>query len=112
MTYDFRGAWKATGPTNHQANLYIAKDDVSTDIIERTYAIDAAVVNYLNSGVPAKKLQVGIPYYGRGWTGVPPGPAGHGLYQKATGPARGTYEAGVEDFKIIKELPGKRYKCD
>jgi chitinase len=50
--------------------------------------------------VPAAKLILGTPFYGRGWAGVPR--ARNGLYQPSTGPAVGTYEPGLEDFKVLK----------
>ncbi len=45
-----------------------------------------------------------MPFYGRGWTGVPGG--NDGLYQSATGAAPGTYEAGFEDYKVLVSQPG------
>ncbi len=32
------------------------------------------------------------------------GSANNGLYQPSTGPAAGTWEAGVDDYKVAKEL--------
>ena len=43
---------------------------------------------FLRAGVPAKKLVLGVPFYGRGWKGAKP--ANNGLYQPATG-AGGSY---------------------
>ncbi|WP_255992299.1 glycosyl hydrolase family 18 protein, partial [Chitinolyticbacter albus] len=53
------------------------------------------------------KLVLGLPFYGRGWTGVPN--VNNGLYQKPTGAARGTYEAGIEDYKVLKAAAGPVY---
>ena len=47
----------------------------------------------------SEELVVGVPYFGRGWTGVPN--VNKGLYQTSTGPAPATFEAGVEDYKVL-----------
>ena len=92
MTYDYNGAWdKATG---HNAALYrSASDNGPTG-----WDVDSTVRAYLNAGVPAKKLVLGVPFYGRGWTGVTPGSNGTGLYSTGTGPSTGTWEAGILDY--------------
>ncbi|HEX9335986.1 MAG TPA: glycosyl hydrolase family 18 protein, partial [Pseudonocardiaceae bacterium] len=58
-------------------------------------------------GFPANKLTLGIPFYYRGWTGVPAG-ANHGLYQTASGPAAGATDSGnvpgIQMFKEIKSV--------
>ncbi|MBZ9713579.1 glycosyl hydrolase family 18 protein [Deinococcus multiflagellatus] len=107
MTYDFRGAWDATGPTNFHSNLYPSPNDPGTGVV-KSYSVDTAVNAFLNAGMPANKLVIGIPFYGRGWTGVPG--TNNGLYQSATGAARGTYEAGYEDYKVLKNAPGTVYR--
>jgi chitinase len=94
--YDFHGAWDST--TNHQSNLYTSPNDPSTP----RYSDDAVVNDYVSRGAPPKELVVGVPFYSRGWTGV--APANDGLYQPATGAAPGTWEAGVDDYKVVKEL--------
>jgi chitinase len=101
MTYDFHGAWETNGPTNFMAPLYGSPNDPSTGVVKNYYA-DYAVQAYLNAGVPANKLVLGVPFYGRGWTGVTN--ANDGLYQSATGPASGQYDPGVNDYKVLKAL--------
>ncbi|UXY16379.1 glycosyl hydrolase family 18 protein [Chitiniphilus purpureus] len=103
MSYDYNGGWDAKGPTNFQSHLY--NDPAGPqDGLKPTYNTDSAVNQLLKAGVPAQKLVIGIPFYGRGWTGVTN--ANNGLYQAATGPARGTYETGIEDYKVLKNAPG------
>jgi chitinase len=97
MTYDFHGSWETT--TNFHSALYGSSSDPSR---ANGYWSDAAVTAYLSAGVPAARLVLGVPFYGRGWTGVPN--FNNGLYQRAAGPAPGTYEAGVEDYKVLKNL--------
>ncbi|MEU7722658.1 glycoside hydrolase family 18 chitinase [Streptomyces tibetensis] len=93
MTYDYFGAWDKTGPTAPHSPLTsyngIPKDGFNSA---------AAIAKLKAKGVPASKLLLGIGFYGRGWTGVTQATPGG----TATGPAPGTYEAGIEDYKILK----------
>ncbi|MDN3260975.1 glycoside hydrolase family 18 chitinase [Streptomyces sp. CSDS2] len=93
MTYDFFGAWDAKGPTAPHSPL------TSYDGIPKAgYTTADAIAKFKSIGVPAKKLLVGIGFYGRGWTGVTQAAPGG----TATGPAAGTYEQGIEDYKVLK----------
>ena len=103
MAYDFRGAWDAQGPTNFHSNLF--PDPSSPGGADfRAFSVATAVDAWRAGGASADKLVVGVPFYGRGWTGVAGG--GDGLYQAAGQPAPATYEAGYEDFKVLRSLPG------
>src|SRR3954470_9128150 len=62
------------------------------------FCADAAVQKLKAQGVPAGKMLIGIGFYGRGWTGVTQAAPGG----TATGPAPGTYEQGIEDYKVLK----------
>ena len=107
MTYDFRGGWATSGPTNFHSNLY--PDPASPGgAEEKTWSVDTAVNAYLRAGAPAKKLVVGVPYYGRGWRGV--GGANNGLYQSAAGLPQGEYEAGIDNYNILVNKPGTVYR--
>jgi len=111
MSYDYHGGWEATGPTDFQSNLYVDPESPNAKTeMGKTYNVDASVKGLLAAGVPASKIVVGVPMYGRGWTGVTPGPKGDGLYQPAAKPAAGAYEAGIEDYKILVNKPGKVYE--
>ncbi|NES64780.1 MAG: glycoside hydrolase family 18 protein, partial [Okeania sp. SIO2D1] len=78
MTYDYHGSWDDI--TNHQAALHHnPSNPYQNDDIEAT------VVGYLAAGVPADKINLGVPMYDRGWTGVEPGPDNDGLFQSANG---------------------------
>lgn len=107
MTYDFHGGWEGTGPTDFQSHLYEDPASPYNGTVAGAYNGNNAIMKLLGAGVPAKKLTLGIPFYGRGWTGVTN--ANNGLYQVATGPARGTYEAGIEDYKVLKNAAGSVY---
>jgi chitinase len=62
---------------------------------------------YVSRGAPRHELVVGVPFYSRGWTGV--ASANNGLYQPASGPAPGTWEAGVDDYEVAKQQLGNGY---
>ncbi|MFI9593199.1 glycosyl hydrolase family 18 protein [Nonomuraea sp. NPDC052265] len=93
MTYDFFGGWDAQGPTAPHSPL------TTWDKIPIPgFYTDNAIQKLKSKGVPASKLLLGIGFYGRGWTGVTQAAPGG----TATGPAPGTYEQGIEDYKVIK----------
>jgi len=99
MNYDYHGAWEKQGPTNHMSALFSSSNDPSYGYIKNFYT-DYTIQKYLEAGVPAYKLNLGVPFYGRGWSGVTN--KSDGLYQPASGPAQGTYNLGTEDYKLIK----------
>ncbi|WP_046655715.1 glycosyl hydrolase family 18 protein [Lysobacter capsici] len=103
MTYDFHGGWEAK--TNHHSALFASPNDPSTGDV-KLYNSNDAIEAFLSRGVPASKLNLGIGFYGRGWTNVPN--VNNGLYQSGSA-APGTYEAGIEDYKVLKNLPGTVY---
>ncbi|MFJ8192165.1 glycoside hydrolase family 18 protein [Streptomyces sp. NPDC096094] len=93
MTYDFFGAWDATGPTAPHSPLHSY-----SGIPKAGYHTSATIAKLKGLGIPSSKLLLGIGFYGRGWTGVTQSAPGG----TATGPAKGTYENGIEDYKVLK----------
>ncbi|MEW2614948.1 glycoside hydrolase family 18 protein [Streptomyces sp. NPDC047880] len=93
MTYDFFGAWDATGPTAPHSPLTSYPGIPKAD-----YHSSATIAKLKGLGIPASKLLLGIGFYGRGWTGVTQAAPGG----TATGPAAGTYEQGIEDYKVLR----------
>jgi len=93
MTYDYFGAWDATGPTAPHSPL-----NSYSGIPRAGYYTSATVAKLKGLGIPASKLLLGIGFYGRGWTGVTQSAPGG----TATGPAAGTYEQGIDDYKVLK----------
>jgi chitinase len=106
MTYDFHGAWAPR--TNHHSALFDSPADPSTGDT-RLYNSNDAIEAYLQRGVPAAKLNLGVGFYGRGWTNV--APTNNGLYQGGR-PAAGKYEAGIQDWKVLKGLSWPVYRDD
>jgi chitinase len=72
MCYDWYNPMEKN--TGHDAPLYTNPSG------PKSISIDNAVKMNLAAGVPAKKLVIGVPFYGREWAGVEAG-ATHGLWQ-------------------------------
>jgi chitinase len=106
--YDFHGTWETS--TNHASPLFdSAQDPARAD----NFYLDYTVNGFLKAGVPARKLVLGIPLYGRGWTGVPN--INHGLYQTSTAPAPfdpADYlqTPGVETYLTLSSATSNGYK--
>jgi len=93
MTYDFFGAFAPQGPTAPHSPL------TSYDGIPQPgFDSSTAVAKLKSLGVPSGKILLGVGFYGRGWTGVTQAAPGG----SATGPAPGTYEPGIEDYKVLR----------
>lgn len=93
MTYDYFGAFAAKGPTAPHSALY-----GYSGIPAAEFYSDAAVQLLKAKGIPASKILLGVGFYGRGWSGVTQAAPGGA----ATGAATGSYEAGIEDYKVLK----------
>jgi chitinase len=99
--YDFHGTWEST--TNHQSAIRVPAGQPVLPDFTATRTIDAWVAR----GAPRSELVLGVPFYGRGWTGVTGG--GDGLFQPAAGAAPGTFEAGYEDYHRLAALPASGF---
>ncbi|MFI9262046.1 glycoside hydrolase family 18 protein [Streptomyces sioyaensis] len=93
MTYDYFGAWDAKGPTAPHSPL-----TSYSGIPKAGFNTTDTVTKLKDLGVPAGKLLLGIGFYGRGWSGVTQDAPGG----TATGAAPGKYEAGIDDYKVLK----------
>jgi len=93
MTYDYYGAFNPTGPTAPHSPL-----TDFTGAPTKGFDSSTTIAKLKSIGIPSNKLLLGIGFYGRGWTGVTQDAPGG----TATGAAPGTYEAGIDDYKVLK----------
>ncbi|MFH1567824.1 MAG: glycoside hydrolase family 18 protein, partial [Gemmatimonadota bacterium] len=85
MAYDFAGSWSPA--TSFNAPLYPTSSPLQPqDELSLNANADAAMRAFLEGGVPAEKLVLGVPFGGKSWKGVPPD--NDGLYQPHEGGAR------------------------
>ena len=96
MSYDFHGGWSPV--TNFNSALYDSGEGPPGYSGWNTHS---AVQAYIAAGVPREKLQIGLPFYGRGWAGV--SNANDGLFQSFSGLPSGTWEAGMFDYSDVVE---------
>jgi GH18 family chitinase len=102
MTYDFREAeWEPQA--GHHSNLYTHPDDT------HHMSADRAVREFLAAGVPAGKLVLGVPFYGRAWGDVDP--AGDGLYREGKVPAE-RIQTRYGNLSLLATQPGWARRWD
>lgn len=93
MTYDFAGEWSTH--TGFNAALFPVPDH------PEQASASTSVEGYLAGGVPREKIVLGVPFYGRGWTGVKD--ENNGLFQpREPKPAKGA-RVGPSEYRYIKD---------
>jgi chitinase len=90
MTYDYHAA---PGAAHFNSPLYAAANDPTP-----TWNVDASMAAFVEGGVPANKLLVGVPFYGRAYGQVPN--VNGGLFQRGTQNPPG-WKQGDGDWRTL-----------
>jgi chitinase len=61
MSYDFHGCWDGTDHTGHNAPLYGSVSDPDGS----HFSVSDGIADWIAAGMPASKLLLGLPYYGK-----------------------------------------------
>lgn len=88
MAYDMHGPW------DRYADLVAPLYTPSENSPQYKNSVDAAVSAYLSAGMPAKKLVLGMPFYGYRYTGV----KGTGLYGSFSSASSISYDELSRDY--------------
>jgi chitinase len=101
MAFGFHGEWSTIA--SHHAPLHANTRDPRGPVMQAEYNVDAVVNHFLDAGVPAHKLTVGIPFYAQTWRNVRQGDY-LGLYQPADGVPSGTRPGGILYYRDMLPL--------
>jgi chitinase len=123
MTYDFHGAWENI--TNHLAPLYVNPADPSPTSpvdIKNQYNTQAAMKIFTDTyNIPGAVLNVGAPFYSRGWKNVDGSTGQNGLFANAGGAPVGNLDDAqnpggqnsYQQMKILENTTGYvKYRDD
>jgi len=102
MAYDLH--WNAEKTTNLHSPLFHDPADPSQPPADKHYGAHA-LQDFVRAGVPARKIIFGVPFYGKGWTGV--SDTNHGLYQQAKDASKSP--AGYRDLKALPDSADRQF---
>jgi chitinase len=97
MAHDYTGSWGSL--TGHNANLYPSICDPNAT----PFSTERAITNYMAAGIPANKIAIGIPLYGRSFEGTT------GLGESFIGVGLESWDNGVWDYKVLPKAGATEY---
>jgi chitinase len=99
--YGYEGEWSTRA--GHFAPLFPNSRDPRGTSFSRSYSVDGAVNAYLDAGVPASQIVLGVPFYAQTWRNVIPNDY-FGLFQPTDGVPSGTRPGGILFYRDLAPL--------
>jgi chitinase len=96
MSYDYSGAWdKDSGFAGHSSTIFASQQN------PKSTPFDSAkpLIYYLDKGIHPGKINLGMPLYGHSFMNT------DGPGQKFQSVGKGSWEAGIYDYKVRPQAP-------